>query len=210
MNIAVLGTGSVGSALGARWAKAGHHVVFGSRDPQHEKISALLERCGGQTRVVGLAQATAEAEVIAIAIPWPATRESLAAFGDLNGRIVIDCTNPLKADLSGLDVAHDTSAAEQIAAWAPGARVIKAFNTASSKVMSNPQFGEMPATMFYCGDDVAAKATVKQLIADIGFEPVDAGSLPIARYLEALAMFYIHLAFRQGWGSNCAIKMMKR
>jgi NADPH-dependent F420 reductase len=210
VKIAVLGTGGVGSVLGTRWAAAGHHVVFGSRDPAHEKIPALLARGGERTRVVHLPLATAEADVIVIALPWPATRESLAAFGDLSGRIVIDCTNPLKSDLSGLDVPHDTSAAEQIAAWAPGAHVVKAFNTASSKVMNDPQFGEQQATMFYCGDDAPAKAIVKQLIADLGFEPVDAGSLAVARYLESLAMFYIHLAFRQGWGSNCAIQLLTR
>lgn len=210
MNIAVLGTGGVGSTLGTRWAAAGHHVVFGSRDPKHEKIPALLERGGERTRVVSLPQATAESDVVVIALPWSATRESLAALGDLSGRVVIDCTNPLKSDMSGLDIAHDTSAAEQIAAWAPGAHVVKAFNTASTKVMNDPQFGDYQATMFYCGDDAEAKATVKQLIADLGFQPADAGGLSMARYLESLAMFYIHLAFRQGWGSNCAIKILKR
>jgi len=210
MKITVLGTGGVGGTLGTRWAAAGHHVVFGSRDPDHEKIKVLLQKGGERTRVEGLITATAGADAIVIALPWPATREALKSLGDLSGRVLIDCTNPLKADLSGLDVPLDSSAAEQIAAWAPGAHVVKAFNTASSKVMNDPAFGTQPATMFYCGDDPDAKAIVKQLITDLGFEPVDSGSLVIARYLESLAMFYIHLAFRQGWGSNCAIKMMKR
>jgi predicted dinucleotide-binding enzyme len=112
--------------------------------------------------------------------------------------------------LSGIELGHNTSAAEQIAAWSNGAQVVKAFNTASVKVMLDPRFGEQLATMFYCGDDSAAKATVKQLIADVGFEPVDAGALSSSRYLEPLAMLYIHLAVRQGWGGNCAFKMMKR
>ena len=91
-----------------------------------------------------------------------------------------------------------------------GRNIVKAFNTASVKVMLNPQFGEHRATMFYCGDDAAAKLTVRQLIEDLGFEPVDAGSLTSSRYLEPLAMLYIHLAFRQGFGSNCAFKIMRR
>ena len=210
MNIAVLGTGGVGGTLGTRWAAAGHHVVYGSREPDHERIRLLLQKGGERTRVEGLKTATADADVIVIALPWQVTRETIVAMGNLSGRVLIDCTNPLKPDLSGLDLPEGTSAAEQIAAWSPGAHVVKAFNSASAKVMNDPTFGSVPATMFYCGDDVTAKASVKQLIADLGFEPVDAGPLVCARYLESLAMFYIHLAFKQGWGSNCAIKILKR
>jgi predicted dinucleotide-binding enzyme len=124
--------------------------------------------------------------------------------------VLIDCTNPLRADLSGIEIGHVSSAAEQIAEWAPHAKVVKAFNTASVKAMLDPVFGGAKATMFYCGDDSQAKEIVGQLIADVGFEPVDAGPLSVSRYLEPLAMLYIHLAIRQGWGSNCAFKIMKR
>jgi 8-hydroxy-5-deazaflavin:NADPH oxidoreductase len=144
------------------------------------------------------------------ALPWAVSREALAALGDLSGRVLVDCTNPLLPDLSGIELGHHISAAERIAEWSPGAKVVKAFNTASTKVMKDPQFGEHAATMFYCGDDAAAKSLVQTLIADLGFEPVDAGGLTSARYLEPLAMLYIHLAFKQGWGSNCALKILKR
>ena len=143
-------------------------------------------------------------------MPWPVARETLVQLGDLTDRALIDCTNPLLSDMSGIELGHVISAGEQIAAWSPGAKVVKAFNSASVKVMLNPQFGDHRATMFYCGDDAAAKLTVRQLIDDIGFDPVDAGSLTSSRYLEPLAMLYIHLAFRQGFGSNCAFKIMKR
>jgi hypothetical protein len=149
-------------------------------------------------------------EVILFAVPWPVARESLIQLGDLTGRTLIDCTNPLLSDMSGIELGHVISAGEQIAAWAPGAKVVKAFNCASVKVMLDPKFGDHRATMFYCGDDAAAKLSVRQLIEDIGFDPVDAGSLTSSRYLEPLAMLYIHLAFRQGFGSNCAFKIMKR
>jgi NADPH-dependent F420 reductase len=210
MNIAILGTGGVGSALGTRWAKSGHAVTFGSRLPESEKVLELLQRCGSGTKACLAAEAVAGAEVILLAVPWPAAQATLTALGDLGGRVLIDCTNPLTADFMGIEVGHTTSAAEQIAAWSPGSRVVKAFNTASTKVMANPQFGDHQAAMFYCGDDAAAKATVKQLIGDLGFDPVDAGPLTSARYLEPLAMLYIHLAFKQGWGSNCAFKILKR
>lgn len=210
MNIAILGTGGVGSALGARWAKTGHKVTFGSREPESERVRTLLERCGADARAAEPAEAVANADVIVLAIPWQAAGWLLKSLGDLQGRVLIDCTNPLKADMSGIELGHTTSAAEQIAAANPTAKVVKAFNSASTKVMRDPQFGNYQATMFYCGDDAAAKRTVHQLVGDLGFEPVDAGPLTSARYLEPLAMLYIHLAFQQGWGSNCAFKILKR
>jgi len=210
LKVAILGTGAVGAALGARWAKAGHGVTFGSRQPQSEKVLQIVEKCGSAAKACSPAQAVANAEAILLAVPWSVARQTLSELGDLRGRPVIDCTNPLLPDLSGIELGHSTSAAEQIAAAAPSARVVKAFNTASVKVMNDPQFADHRAAMFYCGDDAAAKAVVQKLIVDIGFEPVDAGPLASARYLEPLAMLYIHLAFKQGWGSNCAFKVMKR
>jgi 8-hydroxy-5-deazaflavin:NADPH oxidoreductase len=210
LKIAILGTGGVGAALGSRWGAAGHSVVYGSRTSDSEKVRALVARSGKDATAKPPREAIAEADAILFAVPWPAAREALEQLGSLAGRIVIDCTNPLLSDLSGIELGHVISAGEQIAMWAPGAKVVKAFNTASVKVMLDPQFGDHRATMFYCGDDAAAKLTVRQLIDDIGFEPVDAGSLTSSRYLEPLAMLYIHLAFRQGFGSNCAFKIMRR
>ncbi len=210
MNIAILGTGSVGGILGTRWAQAGHSVTFGSRQPESEKCLELLEACGHGSKAACGKDAVAEADAILLAVPWPAARITLAELGDLGGRVLIDATNPLKADFSGIELGHLTSAAEEIAAWVPSARVVKAFNSASTKVMKDPQFGDHQAAMFYCGDDAAAKEVVHGLIASLGFDPVDAGPLASARYLEPLAMLYIHLAFRQGFGSNCAFKIMRR
>lgn len=210
MNIAVVGTGGVGSALGMRWGSAGHRITYGSRSPGDSRVQQLVGKSGAGARAVPPSDSIHEADVILLAVPWPAARQNLAALGSLHGQILIDCSNPLLADFSGIELGHVTSAAEQIAAWAPGARVVKAFNTASVKVMLDPLFGSQPATMFYCGDDAAAKITVQQLIGDIGFDPVDAGPLASARYLEPLAMLYIHLAFRQGFGANCAFKIMRR
>jgi predicted dinucleotide-binding enzyme len=210
VKIAVLGTGGVGAALGARWSAAGHAVIFGSRTPHSDRVRQLVARSGPSAAVMAPRDAVGEADATLLAVPWPAARSALAEAGDLSGQLLIDCTNPLLSDLSGIEVGHLTSAAEQIAAWSPGARVVKAFNTASTKVMLDPRFGEQQATMFYCGDDAAAKGIVKRLIADVGFEPVDAGPLISARYLEPLAMLYIHLAYQQGWSSDCAFKIIKR
>jgi len=210
LKIAILGTGGVGSALGSRWGAAGHAIAYGSRTPHNEKVQQLVAKSGKQASASSPREAISDADVILFAVPWPVARETLAQLGDLAGRTLIDCTNPLLSDMSGIELGHVISAGEQIAQWAPGANVVKAFNTASTKVMVNPQFGEHRATMFYCGDDAAAKLMVRRLIEDVGFEAIDAGSLTSSRYLEPLAMLYIHLAFRQGFGSNCAFKIMRR
>jgi 8-hydroxy-5-deazaflavin:NADPH oxidoreductase len=210
LKIAILGTGGVGSALGTRWAGAGHTVTYGSRSPQSEKVRQLVAKSGQQSSARPPRESISGADAILLAVPWPVARETLGQLGDLTGRTLIDCTNPLLSDMSGIELGHVISAGEQIAAWAPGAKVVKAFNSASVKVMLDPKFGEHRATMFFCGDDAAAKVAVRQLIEDVGFEPVDAGSLASSRYLEPLAMLYIHLAFRQGFGSNCAFKIMRR
>jgi predicted dinucleotide-binding enzyme len=210
MKIAVIGTGGVGATLGPKWGAAGHTVAYGSRAPESDKVRQLTAVSGFGAIATNPREAVAGADAIVFAVPWPAARETLTLIGNLDGRVLIDCTNPLLADLSGIECGHLTSAAEQIAGWAPGSHVVKAFNTASTKVMRDPRFGEHRATMFYCGDDEAAKQVTRQLIEDIGFEPVDAGGLLSARYLEPLAMLYIHLAIKQGWGSNSAFKIMKR
>jgi predicted dinucleotide-binding enzyme len=210
LKLSILGTGGVGAALGTLWGATGHSVIYGSRTPQSEKVQLLVSKSGPQASAASPRDAIAGADAIVFAVPWPAARETLEQLGDLAGRTLIDCTNPLLSDMSGIELGHVISAGEQIAMWMPGANVVKAFNTASVKVMLNPQFGDHRATMFYCGDDDAAKLTVRQLIDDIGFEPIDAGSLTSSRYLEPLAMLYIHLAFRQGLGSNTAFKIMRR
>ena len=112
-----------------------------------------------------------------LAVPWIAVPDALAAAGNLAGKVLLDCTNPLSADISSLVVAGSTSGGEQVAAMAPGARVVKIFNTTGSSNMLAPRYGETPITMFYAGDDDAAKETAAALSRDVGFEPVDAGGL---------------------------------
>ncbi len=210
MRLAVLGTGGVGGTLGVKWATAGHSVVFGSRDPASEKVQKLLQAGGANSCADLPHEAIAGADAILLAVPWPAIEQTLATLGDLSGRLLIDCSNPLKSDFSGIEVPAAGSAAQQIAAWAPGAIVVKAFNSAGVKTMRDPMFGTQKATMFYCGDDEAAKIILAQLITDIGFEPLDAGGLDMAGSIEALAMFYIHLAFKRGVGSNSAFGILRR
>jgi predicted dinucleotide-binding enzyme len=210
MNIAIFGAGNVGSALGKGWAAKGHSIYFGVPDPQSDKVRAVLKSIGANARAGSVQDAAANAEVIVLAVPFPAARDSISAAGKLAGKILIDCTNPLQPDLSGLLIGHDTSAGEQVAQWAAGARVVKAFNTTGAGNMANAHYGNEGITMCVAGDDASAKSTVMKLAQDLGFEPLDAGPLKNARLLEPFAMLWIYLAVKQGLGPNIAFKLLRR
>jgi 8-hydroxy-5-deazaflavin:NADPH oxidoreductase len=210
MKIAILGAGNVGSALGRGWAAKGHAIFFGVRNPLSAEISALVKSLGGSARAGSVAEAAADAEIVVLATPWPATQDAVHAAGNLGGKIVIDCTNPLAPDLSGLTVGHDNSAGEEVARWAKGAHVVKAFNTTGAGNMSNAHYASDRPTMCICGDDAAAKSSVAALAEDLGFEAVDAGPLRTARLLEPFAMLWIDLAVKQGLGPNIAFKLLRR
>ena len=210
MKIAVLGTGNVGGTLGKRWAKCGHQVIFGSRNPGSEKVQKLLAEAGPTSCAGSIQEAVDASDIVLLASPWNSMQTMLTSLTNLRGKVLIDCINPLNETFSGLTHGHTESAAELVAAWAPHTRVVKAFNTVSSRVMADADFGGQAATLFVCGDDKEAKGLVSQLAKDLGFEAVDAGPLLNARYLEPLAMLYIHLAVREGWGSNTAFRIVKR
>jgi len=210
MNIAVIGAGNVGGTLGAAWAGRQHDVVFGVRDEADPKLRELLTRAGGKARAASVKTAAAAASVVALTVPWPAAQDALRSAGDLQGKIVLDCTNPLMPDLSGLTVGYTSSGGEQVAAWAPGARIVKIFNTTGFPNMANPEYREGRAMMLYCGDDADAKTVAAQLAAEIGFDPYDVGPLTQARLLEPLALIWIHLAVRQGMGTGFAFRLMRR
>lgn len=210
MDIAILGTGNVGAALGRRWANVGHQIHFGSRQPEAEKVRRLIDSNPAAHRAGSVADAVAVAPVVVLATPFDYALDAIQQVADWRDKVLIDCTNPLNASFDGLQLGFTESAAEKIAASADGAKVVKAFNTASVATMENPRYGEQQATMFYCGDDAEAKQVVGELISQLDMEAVDSGPLQNARYLEPLAMLYIHLAVREGWGGNCALKMLRR
>ena len=207
MNIGIVGSGNVGATLGRRFSQAGHSVAFGTRHPDSAEMAELARLPGA--RVTSQSDAAQSNEVVVLATPWPATAQALGGLGDLAGKILLDCTNPLKPALDGLEVANTSSAGEQVAQWAPGARVVKIFNTIGYNVMDNPLFGSLPATLFYCGDDTDAKSVARDLAAAIGFDPVDAGPLRQARVLEPFALLWISLALG-GQGRDIAFRLMRR
>ncbi len=133
-------------------------------------------------------------------------------MGSTLGKILIDCTNPLKPDYSGLAVGHTTLAAEEMAKLAEGSKVVKAFNTTFAAIMHSQSrtFNQEKATGFYCGDDGSAKAVVSELIRETGLEPLDAGSLMSARYLEPMVMLMIQPGFAEKMGTNIAFRLLRR
>ena len=159
MRIAVVGAGNVGSTLGAALAVKGHEVYFAVRNPDASKYQDLVQKVGAGTRANVVQKAVAGSQVVLLATPWPATEDALKMAGTLEGKVLLDCTNPLKPDLSGLAVGDESSGAEMIAGWAPGAKVFKVFNQTGFNIMANPVVDGRKSLMLFCGDDEASRPT---------------------------------------------------
>ncbi len=208
MKIAIIGAGNVGGALGKAWAKAGHYIIFGVRNPGQGKTQPPLAAIGVGATSLALPDAARSADIIVLATPWPAVPEVLNAMGDLRGKTIIDCTNPLSLNGDGslsLSLGSTTSGAEEIEKLATGANVVKAFNTYGWENFADsayPNAAGLKPVMFYCGDHDGAKDTAKQLAADLGFDPVDTGGLGMSRSLEPLALLWIRLSIREGRNAN--------
>jgi 8-hydroxy-5-deazaflavin:NADPH oxidoreductase len=210
MKIAIIGAGNVGGALGRAWLKSGHEVMFGVRNPSSPKVAALLAAMGGRAVAGCVAEAVAYGAAVALCTPWNVTEAVVREARDLAGKILIDCTNPVENDLSGLAVGRTTSGAELVASWVPDARVVKAFNTVGFEIMAAPTFAGRAATMLIAGDDEAANAIVFDLARQIGFDPLNAGPLAIARLLEPMALLWINLAVIQGFGTRIAFQLERK
>ncbi len=210
MKIAIIGTGNVGGALAQGFAKAGHNPVLGVRDAADPKVVALARETQAETKTP--ADAVAAADVIVLALPWAAAEGAVKALGSLAGKIVIDCMNPIamRNGALGLDRGFDTSGAETLAGWLPGARVVETLNQVGAETMAdNADLPHRPA-MFMAGDDAQAKEIVAALLSDLGFEPLDAGDLTKARLLEPYAMVWINQALIRGKGRDWAFAAVKR
>ena len=209
MKIAIIGAGHVGAILGRAWLRHRHEIAFGVRDPNSAKARDLARETS-QARVVKNSEAARDAEVVVLATPWNGTEAAVRECGDLNNKIVVDCTNPLKADVSGLELGYTTSGAEQVAEWARGAQVFKAMNQVGYRLMDEPKFSvAVKPVMFVCGDGLR-KPVVMQLVEQLGFEAVDAGNLIIARWLEPYAMLWIHLALTGKVKGDFAFALLRK
>lgn len=197
MRVAVLGAGTMGRAMSALLARHGHDVVIGTRSAS---TTPTVETIAGALPAGSYRDAVLASELVVLTTPLPLTRDALLAVGRFDGRVLIDCTNPESADGRSLALGLTTSGAEQVARWAIGARIVKAFNHVYAEVLSSPAAMRTPVTLFVAGDDPAAKEVVSALARSLGFSPVDAGGLTSARYLEPLAMLMVELVRGQGFG----------
>jgi 8-hydroxy-5-deazaflavin:NADPH oxidoreductase len=186
MKLAIIGAGNVGGTLGTAWAqKAGHEIFFGVRNPSSEQAQAVVRRLEGKAHAGTPAQAAAFGDLIVLTTPWNTAETAIRSMGDLNGKILLDATNPLAMGPDGLslEIGHNISAGEKVQSWATGASVFKTLNTTGFGNMADPIFHGVKSVMFVAGDDAANKPKVIELVAALGFEVVDAGPLRNARTL---------------------------
>jgi 8-hydroxy-5-deazaflavin:NADPH oxidoreductase len=204
MRIAIIGTGNVGGAIAQGLKGKGHAVVLGARDPAAAAVIALADRA--EAKVATPVEAAAAAEIIILALPWTAAEAAVSALGDLSGKIVVDCMNPLGRTATGLalTVGHTTSGGEIVQGWLPGARVVKTLNQVGAEMMADNTALPHRPVMFMAGNDDGAKGAVAQLLADLGFDPLDAGDLTKSRLLEPFGMVWINQALVRGKGRNWA------
>src|SRR5579884_2442915 len=208
MRIGVLGSGLMGAKLGTIFARAGHRVIF-SYARSEQKLHKLAREAGGNARAGEPAEAARESDVLLIAVHWSRIDDVFRQAGDLREKLIITCSLPMNEANTELVIAHTSSGAEELARKAPKARVVCAFNTVPSEVL----FAVFEArgrtrrpSLAYCGDDEAGKATAAELIADSGFDPVDAGPLRIARYTEPFALLIAQLAYEGNGGPKLAYR----
>lgn len=196
MKIAILGFGSVGQKLSQLLTQSGHNVVIGVR---------AIDEVNAPYPVQTMLNAVSDADMVILAIPYSSCQLVLAELApSLAGKVVVDCTNPLHADWSPLELVEFSSASEQIAAWLPDSKVIKAFNTIFADMMDKRVLGGEKITAFIAGDDTNAKQQLLHVVEQMGFMPRDVGPLRIARYLEAMAHLNIQIAVGQAGGTSAA------
>jgi predicted dinucleotide-binding enzyme len=203
MNITVIGAGNMGSAFVKQLHAAGHSVKVTARS--QDKADKLAAAYPG-VKSVAAAGAAEGSDVVVLATFFGDAVAALQSLGDLQGKVVVDITNPLTADYMGLTLGYSTSAAEEIAKAVPGAQIVKGFNTLFAQVLAGgADFGNgQKASVFLASDHAAAKQTVTQLAQSLGFGVVDAGGLKNARYLEPLAGLNIYLGYGAGLGTAMA------
>ena len=208
MRIGILGSGLMGGKLGTLFARAGHEVVF-SYARTERKLKRLAREAGERARAGTPAEAARDSDVLLLAVHWSRVDDVLKHAGNLKGKTVVSCSLPMNADDTELVVAHTSSGAEVLATRLKGAHFVAAFGTVPSEVL----FGVFEArrrakrpSLVYCGDDPSAKAIAAELIRDVGFDPVDAGPLRVARFTEPFTQLIARLAYDGDRGPELAYR----
>jgi 8-hydroxy-5-deazaflavin:NADPH oxidoreductase len=202
MRIGILGSGLMGGKLGTLFARAGHEVVF-SYASRREKLKKVADEADANARAGTPHEAVQNADVVLVAVHWSRIEDVLHQAGDLSGMLILTCSLPMNEDNTELVIGHTTSGAEELAKKVPKAKVVCAFNTVPSEAL----FGVYAArrkmskpSLVYCGDDARSKEVAAALINDVGFAPIDAGPLRIARYTEPFALLVAQLAYEGDGG----------
>jgi 8-hydroxy-5-deazaflavin:NADPH oxidoreductase len=207
MKIGIIGAGRMGRALGRRWARAGHEVTISfTRD--RRKLESIAREIGHGARSASPADAANGADAVLFAVQWSTIDEALEQADSLAGRTMLTCTLPMTADDSELAIGHTSSGAEELARRS-GANVVAIFNTITSELLrDDAEVARMHPDVVYCGDSKTAKATAAQLARDAGFNPIDAGGLRIARYIEPFGVLIGQLAYEQELGETLGYRIV--
>jgi predicted dinucleotide-binding enzyme len=207
MKIGIIGAGRMGRALGRRWARAGHEVTISfTRDLR--KLESIAREMGHGARSASPADAAKGADAVLFAVQWSTIDEALEQARSLAGRTMLTCTLPMTADDSELAIGHASSGAEELARRT-GASVVAIFNTVTSELLSDDaEVARMRPDVVYCGDAAEAKLTAVHLARDAGFNPIDAGALRIARYLEPFGLLIAQLAYERNLGETLGYRIV--
>jgi predicted dinucleotide-binding enzyme len=190
--VAVIGTGDMGDSLGPQFAKQGYRVVYGSREPESEKVQALVQMTGADASAAIPAEAARQGDIVLMLVPWPAMEKVAQSLGNLDGKIVVDVSMPFEQGEDGYPQKMvKTSSAEVIQEFNPGARVVKAWATVGSQVIDNTGAVDGPISVPLASNDREAKETVAKIVAAMGMDPVDFGPLRMAREIETMQMIYM-------------------
>lgn len=205
MKLGIIGAGSLGTALGERYARRGHTVMFGGEASAHDAAVRLRLRMGSNS------ETAAFADVVILAVPFAAIDAALADAGPLRGRVLWSCVNAIRRDYTGLAIGFDNSAAEEVARRAPGARVVAAVPPFAQAIAKGSLCYErdLAPTVFICGDDRAAKRVVEELVLELGAHPVDAGALTAARLVEPAMMLAVSIAYA-GVPRDVGLRLLER
>jgi predicted dinucleotide-binding enzyme len=208
MRVGILGSGLMGAKLGTLFARAGHDVVF-SYARSRRKLVRLAREAQGSARAGTPGEAARDAEALLLAVHWSRVDDVLKQAGDLSGKVILTCSLPMSANDTGLVIAHTSSGAEALAKKVRRAHVVSAFGTVPSEVLFDvfaAKRRRKKPSLVYCGDDRRAKRLAAKLIRDVGFDPVDAGPLRIARYLEPFTLLVAQLAYEGNLGPELAYR----
>jgi predicted dinucleotide-binding enzyme len=198
----------MGGKLGTLFARSGHEVVF-SYARSMEKLKKLAKDAKGNARAGTPREAAQDADALLLAVHWLRMDDVLHHAGDLSGKVILTCSLPMDAGNTGLVIGRTTSGAEEFAKKVPKAKIVCAFNTVPSEVFFGVYAARRKAdrpSLVYCGDDARSKEVAAVLIRDMGFEPVDAGPLRIARYTEPFALLMGQLAYEGNDGPELAYR----